>query len=66
MVRWIGLVLMTPKTRDNYRQREKQIIRLKRNHICFRTKKQNDNNVKHLSLLILKISFLTIIGWLDG
>ena len=29
MVRWIGLVLMTPKTCDNYRQRDKQINRLK-------------------------------------
>ena len=38
MVRWIGLVPMTPKTCDNYRQRDKQINRLKRENISLRTK----------------------------
>ena len=35
---WIGLVLMTQKTCDNHRQRNKQINRLKREPISLRTK----------------------------
>ena len=31
MVRWLSLVLMTPKTCDNFRQRDKQINDLKEN-----------------------------------
>ena len=38
MHRWIGLVLMTPKTCDNHRPRDKQINRLKIEHKCYRTK----------------------------
>ena len=41
MVKWIGLVLMTPKTCDNHGQRDKQtefINRVKREQISLRTK----------------------------
>ena len=41
MVKWIGLFLMTPKTCDNYGQRNKQtefINRVKREQISLRTK----------------------------
>ena len=41
MVKWIGLVLMTPKTFDNHGQRDKQsefITRVKREQISLRTK----------------------------
>ena len=31
----------------------------------YKTKKLNDNNIKHISLLILKISFLTLFGCVD-
>ena len=38
MVKWICLVLMPQKTCDNHRQRDKQIDRLKREHISLRIK----------------------------
>ena len=38
MVKWIGLILMTSKTCDNHRQRDKQINKLKREDISLRTK----------------------------
>jgi len=37
MVRWIDLVLMTPKTCDNLRQRDQQINGLKKEHLSLRT-----------------------------
>ena len=38
---------------------------MKQNYVTkTKLKKHYDNNVKHLSLLILKISFLTLIGCL--
>ena len=43
MVKWIGLVLMIPKTCDNHGQRDKQaefINRVKREQISLRTKPQ--------------------------
>ena len=39
MVRWIGLVLITPKTCDNHRLRDKQtefIKRVEREHITYK------------------------------
>ena len=63
MVKWIGLVLMTPKTCDNHGQRDKQtefINRVKREQISLRTKLVISFNwVKIWSKKVLFLSYLS-------
>ena len=57
MVKWIGLVLMTPKSCDNHGQRDKQtefIIRVKREQISLRTKLVISFNLGKINAIVPK------------
>ena len=61
MVRWIGLVQMTPKTYDNHRQRDKHIIRLEREHTSLRTKLEISFNGGKFNAKALKYKSLFFV-----